>query len=77
MVAGQFPPDLNGDTTLPEYRCLGIQQAIQGVRLDLGVAAGCDIAVSEATPGSTSQRNQERHGFRVAYTRTTWERPAG
>jgi hypothetical protein len=23
-------------------------------------------------PGSGSQRNAERHGFRIAYTRTKW-----
>jgi hypothetical protein len=27
-----------------------------------------------ATPGSTSQRNAERHGFRVAYSRMKWRR---
>jgi hypothetical protein len=25
-------------------------------------------------PGSGSQRNAERHGFRIAYTRTKWGR---
>jgi hypothetical protein len=25
-----------------------------------------------AQPGSASQRNAERHGFRIAYTRTKW-----
>jgi hypothetical protein len=27
-----------------------------------------------ATPGSASQRNAERNGFRVAYTRIKWQR---
>jgi len=26
-----------------------------------------------AAPGSASQRNAERNGFRVAYTRTKWQ----
>jgi len=26
-----------------------------------------------ALPGSGSQRNAERHGFRIAYTRTKWQ----
>jgi hypothetical protein len=26
-----------------------------------------------AQPGSASQRNAERHGFRIAYTRTKWQ----
>jgi len=27
-----------------------------------------------AAPGSASQRNAERQGFRIAYTRTKWQR---
>jgi hypothetical protein len=26
-----------------------------------------------AQPGSASQRNAERHGFRIAYTRIKWQ----
>jgi hypothetical protein len=26
-----------------------------------------------AEPGSASQRNAERHGFRIAYTRVKWQ----
>jgi hypothetical protein len=26
-----------------------------------------------AWPGTESQRNAERHGFRIAYTRTKWQ----
>lgn len=59
---------LSGDSTLPEYRRRGIQQAVQRHRLLLAKAAGCDLAVTEALPGGTSQRNMERVGFRVAYT---------
>jgi len=33
---------------------------------------GCDIAMMCALPGSASQRNAERQGFRVAYTRIKW-----
>ncbi len=65
---------LNADATLPEFRGLGIQSALQGMRLDMATDAGCELATSEAAPGSVSQRNQERHGLRVAYTRTTWVR---
>jgi hypothetical protein len=31
--------------------------------------AGCALAVTESVPGSPSQRNMERVGFQVAYTR--------
>jgi hypothetical protein len=33
---------------------------------------GCDLAMMVAQPGSASQRNAERKGFRIAYTRTKW-----
>ncbi len=59
---------LSGDSTLPEYRGRGIQQAVQAHRLRLAYDAGCDLAVTEATPGGVSQRNMERLGFHVAYT---------
>jgi len=59
---------LSGDSTLPQYRRRGIQQAVQRRRLQLARDAGCDLAVTEATPGGTSQRNMERVGFRIAYT---------
>lgn len=59
---------LSGDTTLPQYRRRGVQQAIQRHRLLLAEAAGCDLAVTEAAPGGVSQRNMERVGFRIAYT---------
>ena len=58
---------LSGDTTLPEFRCRGIQQAIQRHRLHLAREAGCALAVTEAAPGSGSQRNMERLGFQVVY----------
>jgi len=59
---------LSGDSTLPQYRGRGIQQAIQRHRLQLAREAACDLAVTEAAPGSVSQRNIERVGFRIAYT---------
>jgi len=60
---------LSADATLPRFRGCGVQQSLQRHRLRVGAEAGCELAVSEANPGSTSQRNQERAGFRVAYTR--------
>jgi len=33
---------------------------------------GCDLAMMVAEVGSRSQRNAERRGFRIAYTRTKW-----
>jgi len=35
---------------------------------------GCDLAMMVAEAGSESQRNAERQGFRVAYTRVKWKK---
>jgi GNAT superfamily N-acetyltransferase len=66
---------LMGDTTLPPYRRRGIQQALLRYRLDLAQEAGCDLAVAETAPGSGSQRNLERLGFRVVFTHVELVRP--
>jgi GNAT superfamily N-acetyltransferase len=60
---------LTGDTTLPQFRRRGVQGAIQRARLELARDTGCDLALTEALPGSASQRNMERLGFSVVYTR--------
>ena len=60
---------LSADTTLPAFRGRGLQTALQRRRLQLSAAAGCTLAVTESRPGSGSQRNMERLGFRIAYTR--------
>jgi hypothetical protein len=64
---------LAGASTVPEGRRNGAQLALLDARLRLAVARGCDLAMMVAAPGSASQRNAERHGFRVAYTRTKWQ----
>jgi hypothetical protein len=61
-----------GASTVPEGRRQGAQLALLAGRLRFAVEHGCDIAMMCAQPGSTSQRNAERHGFRIAYTRTKW-----
>jgi GNAT superfamily N-acetyltransferase len=60
---------LSADATLPAYRCRGVQTALQRHRIAVAADEGCRFVVSEATPGSASQRNMERLGLRVAYTR--------
>ncbi len=60
---------LSADTTLAPYRERGVQRSMQLERLRRARDAGCDLAVTESTPGSPSQRNMERLGFRIAYTR--------
>ena len=68
---------LAGASTIPEARRQGAQLALLENRLRYGAEHGCDIAMMAALPGSASQRNAERHGFRIAYTRMKWrlERP--
>jgi GNAT superfamily N-acetyltransferase len=63
---------LAGASTIPSARGQGAQLALLGSRLGCAAAQGCDLALMGASPGSLSQRNAERHGFRVAYTRVKW-----
>jgi GNAT superfamily N-acetyltransferase len=62
-----------GASTIPEARRQGAQLALLNARLAYAAALGCDLAMICAEPGSASQRNAERHGFRIAYTRTKWQ----
>lgn len=65
---------LAGASTVPEGRRQGAQSALLDWRLKHLATAGCDLAMMVAAPGSASQRNAERNGFRIAYTRTKWQR---
>ncbi|MBZ5532165.1 MAG: GNAT family N-acetyltransferase [Acidobacteriia bacterium] len=58
-----------GASVLPEFRGRGIQRAFLQERLRLAQQAGCDLAVTLTLPGTASQRNAERAGFRTAYTK--------
>jgi GNAT superfamily N-acetyltransferase len=64
---------LDGASTVPEARRRGAQAALLRARLEAARAQGCSAATMSALPGSESQRNAERHGFRIAYTRTKWQ----
>jgi hypothetical protein len=63
---------MGGASTIPSARGRGAQLALLERRLQDAFANGCDIAMMGALPGSISQRNAERHGFRIAYTRVKW-----
>ncbi|MGB8508167.1 MAG: GNAT family N-acetyltransferase [Pyrinomonadaceae bacterium] len=63
---------LAGASTIPEGRRRGAQLALLNSRLRYAAERGCDLAMMCALPGSASQRNAERHGFRIAYTRIKW-----
>jgi GNAT superfamily N-acetyltransferase len=65
---------LAGASTVPSARRLGAQAALLETRLRFAVENGCTLAMIGAAPGSGSQRNAERQGFRIAYTRMKWRR---
>jgi hypothetical protein len=64
-----------GASTIPEGRKQGAQLALLDSRFRHAAQQGCDLAMMCAQPGSASQRNAERHGFSIAYTRIKWRLP--
>jgi hypothetical protein len=62
---------LCGAGTLAEFRGRGLQTALLRARMAAAVIAGCEYAVVVTQGGTTSQRNAERLGFRVAYSKVT------
>jgi GNAT superfamily N-acetyltransferase len=64
---------LAGASTIPSARRHGAQLALLEKRLRYAATQGCTVAMMVSLPGSGSQRNAERHGFRIAYTRTKWQ----
>lgn len=63
---------LGGACTVPEARKQGAQSALLASRLRYAKEQGCDVAMVCTQPGSASQRNAERNGFGIAYTRIKW-----
>jgi ribosomal protein S18 acetylase RimI-like enzyme len=59
-------------STLPDLRRRGVQTALIAARIADAAAAGCTVVSSQAEFGSPSQRNLERAGLRVAYTKAVW-----
>ena len=70
MSVHQGVASLGGTGTLPEFRNRGVQRALLLARIAAAAQSGCDLAMVATSPGSGSQRNVERQGFRVVYTRT-------
>jgi GNAT superfamily N-acetyltransferase len=66
-----------GASTLPLARNRGAQRALLNARLAYAHAAGCDLAMMAAAPGSSSQKNAQRAGFAVAYSRVKWMKSGG
>jgi ribosomal protein S18 acetylase RimI-like enzyme len=66
---------LYGAGTLPAFRRRGIQTTLLAERMKLGAEWGCEIAIIVTRAGTVSQRNCERLGFRVAYSKATLINP--
>jgi GNAT superfamily N-acetyltransferase len=65
---------LAGASTDPAFRGRGAQAALLDARLGYAASVGSDLAMMGALPGNASQRNGERQGFRIAYTRIKWQK---
>ena len=63
---------LAGASTLPEARRQGAQNALLRTRLEFAVEQGCKLAMMCALPGGQSQKNAQKNGFNIAYTRIKW-----
>src|SRR5262245_1509566 len=59
-------------STLPQFRNRGVQTALIAARVADARSAGCDTVCSGTAFGSQSQRNLERAGLQVAYTKAVW-----
>jgi GNAT superfamily N-acetyltransferase len=64
---------LFADSTIAAHRYRGLHRELIAARLNEALAQGCDLAAASTLPGSISQRNYERMGFEVVYTRVTLE----
>lgn len=64
---------LAGAATIPAARRRGAQLALLHARLAFAAACGIDLAMVVTQPGSASQRNAQRHGFRPVYARAKWQ----
>ena len=64
---------LAGAATIPEFRGRGAQNALLAARLRFAADEGCRMAMMGAAPGSQSQKNAQRNGFNIAYTRIKWQ----
>jgi ribosomal protein S18 acetylase RimI-like enzyme len=78
-AAGMVVPEAGivtmfGSATLPEYRGRGIQSAFLRERMKIAQAAGAEYAVIVTRAGTTSQRNAQRAGFTLAYSKPVMKR---
>ena len=67
---------LFADSTIAAFRRQGLHSELIAARLNEAIAQGCDMAMASTQPGSGSERNYERQGFQVVYTKATLVLPA-
>lgn len=58
--------------TIPAFRGRGCQIALLQRRIHDAAQMGCNLLVSQCRPGSSSQNNQMRVGFKIAGTKAWW-----
>jgi len=63
---------ISGGGVLPEFRGRGVHSAMVDFRLHEAHKLGFEIVIGAASFGSTSFRNQQRAGLRLAYVETAW-----
>jgi hypothetical protein len=56
------------------FRRRGVHAALIRTRLQVALDLNCDITGFFAEPGSSSQRNAERHLYRVLYTKAVMKK---
>jgi GNAT superfamily N-acetyltransferase len=61
---------LAATATAPSFRNQGAQTALIQARLAYAAAEGCELAMVTTMPGTVSQRNVQRQGFDVVYSRS-------
>lgn len=58
--------------TSPIFRNMGVHTALINHRINQATQKECNLLVSQAKFGSTSQNNMERAGFKIGYTKSIW-----
>jgi GNAT superfamily N-acetyltransferase len=69
LITYEGVAELGSASTRPAFRRRGVHRALVLARLQDAARLGNDVAMILTDPGSPSQRNIERAGFRLAYTR--------
>jgi GNAT superfamily N-acetyltransferase len=72
LAVGDGLAILFADSAIARFRRRGLHRELIAARLARAAARGCDMAAACTQPGSLSQRNYERFGFRVMYSKATF-----